>query len=594
MDKIDILRAWMRREGMDGFIIPSGDNHFNEYTQRYFACREWISCFSGSAGTVVITLEQAALWTDSRYFVQAAEQIEGTGIELMKMKIAGTPSITEWLKSILPAGAKVGLDATLFSISDYDNLKEELLPLSLSISDDPFNVVWEDRPPVKFEKIRRVPAEIAGVGTEEKRALLKSKLSINSGEKFAYILSTCDDIAWLCNIRGEDIAYNPLAMSFAVITDKAVELFVGSGAVADELSDELAGEGIVLREYCEFENYIKTLDRDYTIFLTPGKVALKYYNLIAERVGNIVYDTIPGGVVASLKAVKNDIEIEGFRKAMVMDGVAWVKLWMFLERELESGSDVVTESKLAACLIRFRSECKEYQGESFSPIVAYGKNGALPHYSPKGEVTISRDNLLLIDSGAQYLYGTTDTTRTFAIGNITAEQRRDYTSVLKGMIALSRAVFPKGTRGSALDMLARGPICSAGKLYLHGTGHGVGHNLCVHEGPQSIRMEDNPVAFMPGMVTSNEPAIYVEGEYGIRIENLILCVLKESNSFGDFYGFETLTYVPIDKSVIDKELLGSDSLEWLNRYHSEVYCKLSPFLSEQERGWLAGKCSDLR
>ena len=594
MNKLEIFRAWMRKKGVAGFIVPSGDNHFNEYTQEYSSCRRWLSGFSGSAGTVVITVHRAALWTDSRYFAQAAEQLEGSGIELMKMKVIGTPSITEWLTSVLPVGAKVGVDAELFSVSEFNALKSGFSSIALVVSEDPFAEVWSGRAPIQFGKIRRMSEDISGMRIKEKVALIKERLGIEEGRRFAYILSTCDDIAWLCNIRGADIFYNPLALSFASVTDKGIVLFVGDGAVDEELKEELGKEGVMLKGYYELESYIMELDKDAVIYMCCSKMSFKYYDIAVKAGREIVTDNIPGGVVASLKAVKNRVEIEGFEKAMLMDGVAWVKLWMYIEKGLASGV-FLTESGLSEAMIAFRSECKDYLGESFSPIVAYGKNGAMPHYSSQGkaDVIIKPNSFLLIDSGAQYMYGTTDTTRTFALGNINAEQIRDYTSVLKGMISLSMAIFPKGTKGSALDMFARGAVCAAGKLYLHGTGHGVGHNLCVHEGPQSIRMEDNPVEFTPGMVTSNEPAIYVDGEYGIRIENLILCVPKESNVYGEFYGFKTMTYIPIDKSIIDKELLGSNHLDWLNRYHAEVYSKLSPFLNTEEKAWLANKCSEL-
>ena len=594
MNKIEMLREWMQKKGLAGFIVPSGDNHFNEYTQERSACRAWLSGFTGSAGTVVVTMDKAALWTDSRYFVQAAEQLAGSEIELMRMKVAGTPSISEWLLSSLPVNTTVGVDAELFSVSDFNTLKAGLSPLSLVVCEDPFAEVWKDRPPVRFGKIRRVSADISGMEIREKLSLVKERLGVGEGKRFAHILSACDDIAWLCNIRGEDISYNPLALLFASVTDKGIILFLGVGAVDEELKKELRGKGVTLYDYYDLESYIKELDGEYPIYYCPAKTSFKYYDFALGEGKELIADTTPGGVVASLKAIKNRTEIEGFEKAMLMDGVAWVKLWMHIEKELASGSSL-TENGLAEAMVGFRSECKDYLGESFSPIVAYGKNGAMPHYSSKGkaDVVIGPENFLLIDSGAQYPYGTTDTTRTFALGNMSAEQIRDYTSVLKGMISLSMAVFQKGTKGSALDMLARGPVCAAGRLYLHGTGHGVGHNLCVHEGPQSIRMEDNPVEFVPGMVTSNEPAIYVEGHYGIRTENLILSVPKESNIYGEFYGFETLTCIPIDKSAVDKDILGSDCLNWLNKYHSEVYSKLSPLLSVEEREWLADKCSEL-
>ncbi len=592
VENIKRVRMFLKHNSLDAFIIPSGDRHFGEYIQDYFACREWVSGFSGSAGTVVITQKSAGLWTDSRYFIQAQQELEGSGILLMKMRIPGTPSITEWLKDELAADAVIGMDASLISKSESEQLQKELASLKVHFTDDPFNTLWTDRPPLKFYPARGVEVKISGRETKDKLHDVCKKLSVK--EKFIYILSTCDDIAWLCNIRGTDIPFNPLVISYAVFTNEKVWLFTGEGAIDAALAQTLEDNGVTVMEYGKFDEFLSKFDNSYTRVAPADKISVMVYKAAVARGAKFMADTIRGGVVGSLKAVKNETEIAGFRDSMLKDGVAWVRFWKYLEESIDSGNSV-TEVELAHKIAHFRALDKNYMGESFSQIVAYGANAAMPHYSPFGGTgtKVERCGFLLVDTGGQYINGTTDTTRTFALGALTPEQIEDYTLVLKGMITLSMAKFIKGTRGASLDILARGPIFSAGKLYSHGTGHGIGHNLCVHEGPQSIRMEENPVALEPGMVISNEPAIYEEGFYGIRIENTILCKRWKENKFGEFYDFETLTLVPVDTKAIDKELLGEEALQWLNSYHNTVYNALSPLLNKEERIWLADKTLNL-
>ncbi|HBZ25301.1 MAG TPA: peptidase M24 [Rikenellaceae bacterium] len=588
-ERLTALRSFLKENSVGAFIIPSTDHHFGEYIQKHFSCREWLCGFTGSAGTLVVTEHKAALWTDSRYFVQARQELPGSEVELMKMRIAGTPSIPDWIKGEVSAGSFVGIDPMLFSKGEFETLSGELYPLKVKLTDDPFKEIWRDRPPVTFNKATLEDISVGGCDSKSKLKLLCQKLNIE--KDFIYILCSCDDIAWLCNIRGTDIPFNPLVISYAAFTKEKIYLFACAEAFSKDEESVLRNSSVELYNYSEFPEFIKGFNQDYIRVAPIDKISVKIFNDAVSSGAAFFSDPVRGGVTASQKAVKNSVEIDGFRKAMLYDGVAWVKFWIYIEEELQKGAQNLTEELLAKKIGEIRAQHSEYKGESFSPIVAFGENGALPHYSPfgNGPVKILGDSFLLVDTGAHYPFGTTDTTRTFAIGNLTQEQRRDYTLVLKGMINLSMARFIKGTRGASLDFLARGAVSSAGKIYTHGTGHGIGHNLCVHEGPQSIRMEENPVPLEPGMVISNEPAIYEEGSYGIRIENTIMCKKWVENRYGEFYEFETLTLVPIDTTPVDKQLLGAEAIQWLNSYHSYLYEKLSELLNQREREWLSVK-----
>jgi len=591
--RIEKLRSYLIKEKLDAFIIPSTDPHFGEYVQDFYKCSEWISGFDGSAAIVVVTLKEAALWTDSRYFVQAAEQLLGTGIKLMKIKAPETPSISQWLKSILNSGSVVGIDSLLFSKAEFDTYEENLAPLELKLSVDPFKIIWDNRPVLLNSAAKVVTQELCGESTESKLREINKTLEIK--EEYVYILSSCDNIAWLCNIRGSDVPFNSLLYSYLLFGSLGTHLFISPDSIGQNVKNHLNSNNIIIHDYKDFFHFVINIDHKYLRLVSPSQISVNVFNRALLGNSSFVLDNIPGGVVGALKAIKNDTEIEGFKRAMLMDAIAWIKFWIFIEESLSDQNLQLTEFQLAEKIAYFRAECVHYSGESFSPIVAYGKNGAMPHYSPSESkpVIIEREGFLLIDTGAHYPFGTTDTTRTFAMGTLSNEQKLDYTMVLKGMINLSLAKFPKGTRGASLDILARGPIYSVGKMYMHGTGHGIGHNLCVHEGPQSIRMEENPVAFEPGMITSNEPAIYEQGKYGIRIENVLLCKKWKETSFGEFNCFETLTMVPIDKTGIDSSVLGSSEIEWLNNYHKMVFEKLSPWLDESQQIWLAEKTSNI-
>jgi len=583
----------MSDRSLSAFIVPSSDPHFGEYIQEHYKCMEWLSGFNGSAGTLVVTLKNAALWTDSRYFVQAENQLQGSGIELKKLKIPGTESIDKWLTDKLEKGSKVGVDANLFSLAEFNSLKEQLFPLELVMCGDPFEIVWKERPSLYSKEITYLDEEYSGesIASKHKRVLN----AIDYKGDFIYLVSVCDDIAWLCNIRGSDIEFNPLALSYVAITKQSITLFAKKSAISAQILEKLKSGGVRVEDYNGFTDFISIYSKESVRIASREKISVKNAAAAQKNGATFIADRQRGGVIANLKSIKNSTEIEGFKRAMLLDSIAWIKMWIFLDGNLINGKSTLTEWDVAAKLISFRSECKDYIGESFGPISAFGKNGALPHYEPSERASdiIGREGFLLVDTGGQYTFGTTDTTRTFALGNLTQEQKRDYTLVLKGMINLSMAKFPKGTRGASLDVLARGPICSAAKIYLHGTGHGIGHRLCVHEGPQSIRMEENPVTLEPGMVISNEPAVYENGSYGIRIENTILCKEWTESQYGTFYQFETLTLIPIDTKPVDKEILGKEAIEWLNEYHSTVYEKLAPYLSEPEKKWLAVKTADI-
>ncbi len=565
------LRSYMRKEELSALIVPSNDPHFGEYIPDHYKCREWLSNFTGSAGTLVVTLDKAALWTDSRYFVQAENELSGSGIELMKMKVEGTPSISQWILSNLEEDGIVAIDENLFTYQEYCSWVDELSPLNVTMIEDPFDEICNERPALEFHPIEPLDVSISGESTSSKHKRLVDQIALPY--PFVYIISALDEIAWLCNIRGRDVEYNPLVISYAVVTPERVELFVNPEAVTPQAEQHLFAQGVVIRDYNSFSNYLSQIDKSVIKIFSSNRVTAKHY----LSVENILPDLTTGGTLNLMKSQKNETELAGFRKACEEDSLAWKKLLEYIranildKSEEEYSASPVTEYQLAMKLIEFRKESPDYRGESFEPIVAYGANAALPHYSATEDnsAVIMKKGLLLIDTGAHYAYGTTDTTRTIPMGPLTQEEREDYTAVLKGMVRLSMAKFPKGTRGAQLDILARGCVFERGKIYLHGTGHGIGHYLCVHEGPQSIRMEENPVALLPGMVLSNEPAIYQEGSHGIRIENTIVVSVNEMG----YQEFDTITKVPINEEPIIESALSDVEKQWL--YHHDFISQLS-------------------
>ena len=591
MKNIEKLREYMRKKNIDAFIVPSNDPHFSEYVADYWKCREWLSGFTGSAGTVVATAKKAALWTDSRYFLQAENQLKNSGIELKKMGLPETENIVEWLQKNLAANAKIGIDEKLFSITEFDDLQKQLHPLQLLPMADPFTEIWNNRPQMPTNKAFLLDIKFCGKTTSEK--LHDIKKILGDTKNSVYIVSALDEIAWLFNLRGSDIDYNPTAIAYAAINFPNLELFIDLQKISDEDKKTLKNNNVKLHEYTDFTTFLNNINIEKTVILNSKKTSVNIYNILQKKQQKIKIENNPNGVISSLKSIKNATEIAGFKRAMIADGVALTRFCIWLEKNIDKRK--ITELDISAKLHEFRAKHKLFVGESFETIVAYSAHGAIVHYEPTPETNtnITKQSFLLIDSGAQYLCGTTDITRTLHLGKPTAKQKRDYTNVLKGNIALSMAKFPKGTRGTQLDFLARQYLCADAKNYLHGTGHGIGHFLNVHEGTQSIRMNENPVVLEYGMVTSNEPGIYVTGEYGIRIENLILCKPYKTSNFGEFMQFETITLAPIATNTIDKKLLTPAEINWLNRYHETVYKKLSPHLDVQEKQWLKKKTKKL-
>ena len=567
---MDRLREVLAGDDISAMIIPSTDPHFGEYIPERYKSLEWLSGFTGEAATLVVTMKEAALWVDSRFFIQAERQLEGTGIQMMRLKVEGTPSVEQWLKDRLEPEDIVAMDEDLFSYADYVRMMDSLAPLSPALIEDPFDKIWKDRPALQFNPVRSVDVSVCGESVSSKHARLVEKL--RGPVPFAYIVTALDEVAWLCNIRGTDIEYNPLPLSYAVVTEECITLFLRQEMLSHGAMSSLLGEGVVLKDYEDFERYLKNLPRTCVRIFSSGRITAKYYFAAMDNIHQHspfspqMPDPVPGGALSVMKAVKNSVEAEGFRKAFIEDARALTEVIDWVRANAGKG---ITEYDVAQKLIECRSACPDYLGESFPAIVAYGPNAALPHYAPSehGSAEILPEGFLLIDTGGQYTYGTTDTTRTIPLGPLTQTQKDDYTVVLKGMIDLSMAVFHKGMRGSLLDILARGPVMRAGRMYMHGTGHGIGHNLCVHEGPQSIRMEENSVPLMEGMVMSDEPALYVEGEYGIRHENAVMVVPYLKNGSGEFYAFETLTVTPIDLSPVNFDLLDASERAWIEEFN---------------------------
>jgi len=574
----------MEEKDLHAFIIPSTDAHLSEYPASHWLSREWISGFTGSAGTVVVTREKSGLWTDSRYFLQASQELDSTEIELFKEGLPFTLTIDQWLSQELDRGSNIGIDGNVYAAKDAFELTHKLNQSKLHVINDydPFKEIWKDRPGIPENPIFELPLKYSGVPASKKIALINEKLKEEGADSL--LVASLDTIAWIFNIRGNDVQYNPVAVSFAYISERETVLFINPKKLTDETAAYLKNEGITFAEYDKIYDYISRL-HNINICLTGTKVSFALYNKIPKDC-RIIDIPSPADL---MKSIKNETELMGFRSAMEKDGAALVKFYMWLEKAIPEGS--VTELTIVDKLTEYRSQQKMYVGESFGTISGYMANGAIVHYhvTEDSSQEIKPEGLLLIDSGAQYFDGTTDITRTLAVGKITEQMKKDYTMVLKGHIALATSRYPQGTRGSQLDILARKALWDEGLNYLHGTGHGIGHFLNVHEGPQSIRMNENPTTLQPGMVTSNEPGIYRANKYGIRIENLILTKLDITTEFGDFYAFETLTLCPIDTTPVVKEMLSEQEIQWLNIYHQMVYDRLSPNLSVEEKLWLKAK-----
>ena len=587
-EKLALLRTLMRENSIDAYIIPSTDPHLGEYIPDHWRIIPWLTGFTGSAGTVVVTDTFAGLWTDSRYFVQAEKQLNDSGFAFMKPSLSDKNNFTDWLAGNIKNGAKIATDGKTISISKVRNIEHALSGRNISFVPDIdiISSVWNDRPSLPATPAFDLPVAFCGKDREIKISEVRELMSKQKTDY--HLLTSIDDTMWLLNIRGGDVKYSPLLTSFAIISEEQILLFADEEKIPFRLAREFDRIGVVMLPYEEIAGILSSLSDESTILINPETTSASLFNAIPKGMKIIEGLTIPG----QLKAVKNKVEIENMAKAMVKDGIVLSKFFFWLENY--SGSEALTELSLVEKIDGLRSEQPDFLGVSFSTIVAFNANGALPHYSvtKDSDSLIGSEGILLIDSGGQYFNGTTDITRTISIGRPSARQIKDFTLVLKGTINLAMAKMPAGTKGIQLDILARKALWEEGLNYGHGTGHGVGFCLNVHEGPQSISPGESTAsktAILPGMVMSDEPGIYREGEYGIRIENLILCYEDEETEFGQFLKFETLSLCYIDKSLIDVSLLGQKEIKWLNSYHSEVYEKLSPFLTTEESLWLKEK-----
>ena len=579
-DRIEALRRFMQPKGISAFIVPSTDPHSGEYVPAHWESRKWISGFTGSAGTAVITMSQGGLWTDSRYFLQAEEQLQGSGLILFKDRLPGTPSIADWLGSVLKPGEKVGIDGWVNSTSEALQLQKALEKYHLELVnvEDPFHLLWEDRSSLPLNPPFILPLEYSGETCNQKISRIQAILKENQVN--GILISALDEIAWTLNLRGTDVHCNPVFVSYLFITSTSSTLYIQPDKLTDEVRRYLETNHVSIKDYTQIAQELG--EHKEGCLQLPSSTNYTLYQA-ASKNSQVKLLESP---VLYLKSIKNATEIAGFKQAMTRDGVAMVRFLYWLENAVKSGTE--TELSIDQKLYEFRSAQENFQGISFDTIAGYQEHGAIVHYEATEETaaTLKPEGFLLLDSGGQYLDGTTDITRTIALGHVTEEQKKDYTLILKGFIQLSMACFPYGTCGTQLDVLARQFIWKEGMNYGHGTGHGVGHFLSVHEGPQSIRMNENPVILQPGMVTSNEPGVYKAGSHGIRTENLTLVCKDGEGMFGEYLKFETITLCPICKKGIIKEMLTNEEIEWLNNYHQTVYEKLSPDLNEEEKVWL--------
>ena len=581
MSNLNNLREVMKKENVDYYIIPSGDSHQSEYVPEYYKGRAYVSGFTGSAGTLLVGIEESYLWTDGRYFIQAEKELNGSGIKLMKMNIPGYPSLIEWIKNNVKEGKTLAFDGSTISTNEYKNYQElsKKNGFNIKMDRDLLNEIWSNRPELSKEKIFIHDTKYCGRCTSEKLQEVRDEMKKLEGEN--YVIASLDDIAWLFNIRGNDIAYNPVALAYALISDKKAVLYINEEKVTNDDKRTLEAQGVTLKSYNDIYEDIKNVTE--SIIIDGAKVNGKLYSLISEDV-KIIEDL---NITTSLKAVKNEVEIKNMEVSQVRDGVAMVKFIKWLKENV--GKINMTEISASDKLEEIRANGEKFKGLSFNTIAGYKDHAAMMHYSAteESQYELNSEGMLLIDSGAQYLDGTTDITRTFILGSITEEEKRDFTLVLKSHIALATTIFLKGTNGCNLDAIARRPLWKYGMDYKCGTGHGVGFFLNVHEGPQGIRPFGNTIALEPGMILTNEPGVYKENKHGIRTENTLLVTKAFKNEeMGEFYKFDTISYCPIDLEGVDVSLLDEEEREWLNNYHRTVYEKLSPYLNEEEKKFL--------
>lgn len=586
--RIATLRDFMRGAGINAAIFPQTDPHQSEYIADHWQVRRWLSGFTGSAGALVVTLNNAYIWADSRYWLQATDQLKDTGIGVMEEGKPETPSIEDWLCTNLKPGDTVGIDGMVFSINATQQLSKQLATkgIKLRVDFNPAEAIWNDRPALPLEKIFIHEEKYAGESCKSKITKILADAA-EQGANAAFI-SDLAEIAWTLNIRSTDVESNPVVTSFLYISKNGTTLFVDQAKLTPEVSEYLKNNGVAVEDYNTVKTFLSNLPSTARVLVAPAQTAGAVASALESK---LVAGTSP---IAMLKGCKNDVQIQGVRHAMERDGVALVKSFMEIEKALATGTQI-TEMDIADILTKHRSAQPLYFDQSFDTIAGYAAHGAIVHYSanPQTNVVIQPENLLLIDSGASYLDGTTDITRTITLGNPTPQQKSDFTLVMKGHIALAEAVYPEGTRGAQLDALARINLWKHGLSYLHGTGHGVGHFLNVHEGPQRIHITENPTPLKPGMITSDEPGLYRSGEYGIRCENLILTVPAMTTEFGRFLKFEVLTLFPFDLRLFDTDIMTDDEINWVNNYHAKVRERLLPFLNAEEQNWLIQKTETL-
>lgn len=586
-ERLTALRGLMKEQGVDAYLVRTDDFHSSEYVGEYFKCRKFITGFTGSAGTAVITQKEAGLWTDGRYFIQAADQLKDTGVTLFKMGEEGVPTIEEYLEKTLTDGQCLGFDGRTMTAKEGELLEKKLVEKNVSISChlDLVGDIWTDRPALSCEPAWAVDLKYVGKPRNEKFADMRKAMADKKADY--WLLTSLDDIAWLLNIRGNDIACNPVVLSYLVMTQSQVILFAQKEAFSPELEKELAKDGVTLQPYNDIYTYAAKIPASKTVLLDSDSANYTLKQCLPEGIA-IVDETNPSQLP---KATKNGVEVANMKKAHIKDGVAVTKFMYWLKQNV--GKIEITELSAAEKLEEFREQGENYIGPSFSPIMSYGAHAAIVHYSatPETDIPFEPKGLVLADTGGQYMEGTTDITRTFAVGPTTDKEKAFFTRVLRGNLNLGAAKFPYGATGKNLDYLARGPLWEIGEDYNHGTGHGVGFLLNVHEDPNNINWRIRPGRKEPcvmeeGMITSNEPGYYVENEFGIRHENLIVCKKAEKTAFGQFMEFETLTMVPFDLDAIVPEQMSEKERQLLNNYHKTVYEKISPYMNEEEKEWL--------
>lgn len=588
---LERLRAVMKEEGIDAVIISGTDPHQSENPPAHWRGREWLTGFfseNGTNGTAVVTADKAYCWTDSRYFIQATEQLEGTGFEMMKEDGPEAVDLIDWVTEEMKPGQTVGIDGMTFSISLAQRMQQEFEDNGIKFDDNfpQFDSIWDERPERPKNKLFIHDEEIVGESVDSKMGRVMEEVKKELAN--AVMLSSLDDIAWATNVRAAgDIAYSPIFVSYLYIDESRRILFVDDDKLTDDVRAHFAKYHIETRPYESVLEFVGTLDKGVRLLIDPEKTSRGLYDHIGCT------PVFGGAGVARLKSVKNPTMLSNLRTAMEKDGVALTRFFMMIEKEYPEGK--LTEVELGKRLRAFRLSDSSCVDESFASIIGWKAHGAIVHYeaTEESDVAITGDGLLLVDSGGQYVYGTTDITRTIALGTPTAEERHDFTLVMKGHIALALAIFPEGTRGSQLDVLARQYLWKEGKAYYHGTGHGVGFFINCHEGPQNIRLNENPATLQPGMITSNEPGLYYEGKYGIRCENLIVTEPAMTTEFGNFYKFDTMTLFPFDLNLFETEIMTDDEIEWVNNYHKMVRERLTPLLTAEEGAWLAEKTRPL-